>query len=115
MQVCLASPDPYEDNDTPQTAKWLPLDQVQTHNFDRPGNQDWVKFAAQAGQTYTVHTGNLGPFADTYLYLYDTNGTTITEERWIPRSIGQRQPAAPTMSRCSTGIPMQVGVAPPMI
>ena len=34
-------------------------------------------FAAQEGKTYTLSTSGLDASADTYLYLYDTNGTTL--------------------------------------
>lgn len=49
----------------------------QTHNFAVPGDVDWAKFVAQAGQTYHIYTDNLGANTDTVLSLYDQNGTTL--------------------------------------
>jgi len=37
---------------------------------------DWMKFTTVAGRRYTIETLNLRNGADTYLELYDTNGTT---------------------------------------
>ena len=76
-EICLASQDIYESDDSAETAKPIIIGQTQTHNIDRPGDQDWVKFTAQAGETYTIRTANLGTSADTYLYLYDTDRTTL--------------------------------------
>lgn len=75
--VCLASADAYEGDDSPSGAKSIAIGAVQTHNISGPGDQDWVKFAAQAGSAYVIRTANLGPDADTYLYLYDTDGATL--------------------------------------
>jgi PKD repeat protein len=41
------------------------------------GDQDWIKFHAEAGITYTLHTFGLGESSDTYLYLYGTDGVTL--------------------------------------
>ncbi len=76
-EICLASPDAHESDDSAETAKSIGVGQTQTHNFDSPGDRDWIKFSAEAGKTYTLHTSNLGSSADTYLYLYDTDGTTL--------------------------------------
>ncbi len=78
-QVCLANPDAFEGDDTPTGATSLNVTywQIQHHNMDRLNDQDWVKFAAIAGQAYTFRTLNLSPSADTYLYLYDTDGISL--------------------------------------
>jgi hypothetical protein len=80
LEVCIVSPDPYENNDSWQEAGHLALNRSQTHNFHRPGDQDWFMVEAEAGETYFIWTFNLGPSADTYLYLYDTDGATLLEE-----------------------------------
>jgi murein DD-endopeptidase MepM/ murein hydrolase activator NlpD len=64
-------------DDSSAGAQFIAIGNVQTHNFDSTGDQDWVKFVASGGITYTIQTGNLGPSADTYLYLYDTGATTL--------------------------------------
>jgi len=75
--ICVATPDAYEADDSFGAARLISLGQSQTHNFSGPGDRDWIKFSAQAGVTYALRTLNLGPTADTYLYLYSTGGTTL--------------------------------------
>ena len=74
---CVASPDGYEDDNDIESASIIHLGDAQRHNIDKPNGQDWVKFDAQAGTTYTLKTYNLGNASDTYIYLYDTDGTTL--------------------------------------
>ena len=77
VEVCVATPDLFELDDTPGQASQLILRQAQMHNLDKPGDTDWAKFSASQGSNYTISTSDLGPAADTYLYLYDTDGTTL--------------------------------------
>jgi len=77
VQICTTTPDIYEGDDTYATSNLVLVGDVQTHNFDIPGDMDWIKFTAQAGNTYQITTSALGLAADTYLYLYDTDGTTL--------------------------------------
>ena len=51
---------------------------AQEHSSHPAGDLDFVKFAAQAGETYTIRTFDLGgrPDNDTTLTLYDVDGTT---------------------------------------
>lgn len=76
---CLATSDPYEGNDSWQDAGQLILNRAQTHNFYRPGDEDWFVIQVEAGKTYQVQTFNLGAGADTYLYLYDSDGETFLD------------------------------------
>ena len=76
-EICLAAADAYEGDDTTATATPFVLDVAQDHNFDKLSDQDWFRFEAQAGITYTIATFDLGGGADTYLYLYDTDGATL--------------------------------------
>jgi hypothetical protein len=76
-EICVATTDAYESDDGVESASVISVGQTQTHNFDRPGDQDWVKFEAQADESYVFHTFNLGLTSDTYLYLYDTDGATL--------------------------------------
>ena len=70
-------PDAYEPDDNYSLANYISADgPKQTHDFHVPGDQDWLKFNATGGRSYTIETSDLGPESDTYLYLYDTNGTT---------------------------------------
>jgi hypothetical protein len=68
---------PSPGDDVPANAQPIALHETQRHNFDSLGDRDWVKFTAQGGLTYTIRTSNLGSTADTYLYLYDTDGSTL--------------------------------------
>jgi hypothetical protein len=76
-EICTATADAFESDGTAGTASTISMGQTQKHNFDAVGDQDWIKFVAKAGQTYDLSTSNLGASADTYLYLYDTDGTTL--------------------------------------
>lgn len=77
VDVCIAAADPYEGDDEPAEAQPIELDEIQRHNFDGMGDQDWIEFTAQSGVTYTIRTSNLGPASDTYSYLYDSDGSTL--------------------------------------
>jgi pimeloyl-ACP methyl ester carboxylesterase len=77
IEVCIASADSYESDNTAATARLVNVGTTEVHNFDAAGDQDWFKFNARAGVDYTIRTGNLDTNADTYLYLYDTDGTTL--------------------------------------
>ncbi|MEZ4728069.1 MAG: LamG-like jellyroll fold domain-containing protein [Caldilineaceae bacterium] len=77
IEVCLATPDAFEDDNEVTQARTLAVAQAQSHNFSSAGDQDWVKFSAEAGTEYTFSTRNLGPAADTYWYLYNPDGATL--------------------------------------
>lgn len=77
VDVCIASPDVYEGDDGAGNAQPIALGETQSHNFDRSGDEDWLRFTAEAGQAYILETSNLSPASDTYLYLYDTDGSTL--------------------------------------
>ncbi|MFQ5814438.1 MAG: hypothetical protein ACE5I2_14770, partial [Anaerolineae bacterium] len=70
-------PDIYEPDDTWEQATLIEVNgAAQSHNFHAPGNQDYVKFIAEAGYVYTIRTFNLSADNDTTLTLYDTTGTS---------------------------------------
>jgi Zn-dependent metalloprotease len=75
-------PDVYEPDDTFSEAIYMsPVPRgvglvAPPHNFHTPGDNDWVSFEAYAGVPYVIETLELGSHCDTYMYLYDTNGTT---------------------------------------
>ena len=75
--ICFASEDLFENDNTPASSSFLSIGQTQEHNFSHPGDEDWVKFAAIAGKTYIIQTQGLAPSADTYLSLYDIDGRTL--------------------------------------
>jgi len=77
VETCFASADSYEPDDTASTARLISVGTTEVHNFDAAGDQDWFKFDARAGVAYTLQTSNLNASADTYLYLYDTDGANL--------------------------------------
>jgi hypothetical protein len=76
VPVCVASPDAYEPDDSAGMARSIGVGQAVSHNLT-PGDHDWARFDAQGGVTYTIFTANLGPSADTSLYLYSADGATL--------------------------------------
>lgn len=65
--------DAYEDDNSCATAKTIVTDgSTQTHTFHVPGDQDWIKFYAQANTTYIIQTANPGPDSDPVLLLFDS-------------------------------------------
>ena len=80
VETCPTAADMYEPDDTHTTAGWiLPNTDPQVHNVHADGDQDWVGFIAFAGHTYTLTTTNSGGHADTVLYLYASDGTTLID------------------------------------
>ena len=77
--ICIAQTDAYEDDDDHTGAVPIEPYVPQVHNFDSLGDEDWIRFDAEAGTTYVVTTGALGPNADTYLHLYDEDGKTLLQ------------------------------------
>ena len=69
--------DAFEVDDVCSSASTLSTDgTTQRHTFDAADPADWATFQAVAGYTYTIHTLNLGPIADTMLRLYRSDCTT---------------------------------------
>jgi hypothetical protein len=80
---------PFEPDDayTQATSIGYNTANAQTHDLSPQGDEDWVSFVATAGTHYIIETYSTGGFGmsaggdvDTYIYLYDTNGTTILFE-----------------------------------
>ena len=69
--------DAYETDGVPSEAKDILIGTTQRHLICPATDADWVKFYARAGKVYTIRTANLGPGLDTYMYLFDSNGTTV--------------------------------------
>lgn len=80
VNICGTTPDAYEVDDAVASARWLlPDAPLQMHNFHVEGDQDWVLFYAAAGITYTLATTSTSTHADTVIYLYDGDGTTLID------------------------------------
>lgn len=94
----------FEPNDTQSTAKDItPGDPAQIHSFCRALDQDWVSFATQAGQTYTVTSTAIGSKAAPMLEGFDLahpndklQGTSLnfvagTVSRFYVKAINSRE------------------------
>jgi hypothetical protein len=63
--------DAYEMDDTCGLAKAITTDgSVQTHTFHDEGDEDWVKFQAQANKTYVIEVKNVGDNVDAVVMLH---------------------------------------------
>jgi len=72
-----SGPDTYEPDNTMEEANWIQIGETQLHNFYPSGDHNWMKFNATEGKAYIIETSNLGPQADTVMYLYDGWGNEI--------------------------------------
>ncbi|HSN15145.1 MAG TPA: MopE-related protein [Anaeromyxobacteraceae bacterium] len=73
------SPDAFDagaGDDTPATASTVAVGATQVRTFFPDGDVDWVKVTLVAGTKYEFSANRLSANSDTYLYLYDTDGST---------------------------------------
>lgn len=70
--------DNYETDDALAMARVIVLNDStpQPHNIHAVGDQDWVKFYAQAGHTYKIKAGNPSPLFDAIVDIFDAQGTS---------------------------------------
>ena len=65
-------PDNYEPDNSCAVSQAIATNGVhQMHSLCPVGDEDWVKFTAQANMTYTLGTANVGADGDTVLMLYN--------------------------------------------
>jgi hypothetical protein len=64
--------------DDAATATPVSANSTTVGNIDHQTDQDWFRFNAVAGRSYTIAT-TLGTLSDSRLRLYDTNGTTLLQ------------------------------------
>jgi hypothetical protein len=71
--------DAYESDGVPEDAKVILINDPnpQHHSICPQGDADWVRFYGRAGKEYTIQTSNLGPGLDTFMFLFDSDMTTI--------------------------------------
>jgi len=75
--VMLYSTDDFENDNDEFSANIINPDvDSQLHNFHVPGDEDWVKFHANAGTKYVIKTVDLGINCDTEIFLIDIDGVT---------------------------------------
>ena len=76
-QGIAVTPDPFEPDDTCAQASFIRVNgSPQRHNFHVSTDMDWVKFRANAGETYIIETMDLDNRADTVLVLVAPDCTT---------------------------------------
>jgi hypothetical protein len=69
--------DAYEPDGSAATAKPITTDGVpQNHTINSTTDYDWMSFSAVSGMSYTMLTFGS---TDVFMYLYDTNGTTVID------------------------------------
>jgi hypothetical protein len=70
--------DSFEPDDSLDQASPIETDGApQAHTLHPAGDRDYVSFQAEAGTTYVVETGGLGPECDTLVTLYDQDGAML--------------------------------------
>ena len=69
--------DSFESDGVPADAKVILIGTVQKHSICPSADADWVKFYARAGKVYTIRTANLGVGLDSYMYVFDSDGSRI--------------------------------------
>jgi len=88
-------PDPWEPDDSLDTAAPIEPGTPQSHNLHKPGDRDHVRFDAVRGHVYTLETANLGDDIDTRIFLHGCEGNLLThnddgrsrEEPWASRLV----------------------------
>ncbi|MDQ6695022.1 MAG: pre-peptidase C-terminal domain-containing protein [Chloroflexota bacterium] len=75
----IACSDPYEPDNTVDTARPIQLNTEQIHTLCPVGDVDWVTFSASAGKIYTLFTKDLAGSVDTVITLYDSTGHRLAE------------------------------------
>ena len=70
--------DAMEPDDSSAAATWIETDgSTYHHTYFAAGDDDWSKFNATSGTEYLIKTRDLDNGADTFLQIYDTDGTTL--------------------------------------
>ncbi|HET6314016.1 MAG TPA: pre-peptidase C-terminal domain-containing protein [Chloroflexia bacterium] len=72
--------DSFEPDGVPQEAELFLIGSSQSHIICPATDADWVRFYARAGKVYTIRTTNLGIGLDTYMFLFDSNASSILAE-----------------------------------
>ncbi|MFO7632929.1 MAG: fibronectin type III domain-containing protein [Caldilinea sp.] len=70
------NPDAFENDDLCSRAENIATDGApQRRTFHYEGDQDWVRFTAQANKSYVIEVTGVGSRADPVIFLYDTCGS----------------------------------------
>ena len=63
-------PDAWENDDTAENAKWIPINSVQGHNFHAANDQDWLRFMSPEGKKTTIALVSPGENCRAHVELY---------------------------------------------
>ncbi|TAL15933.1 tandem-95 repeat protein [bacterium] len=69
-------PDGYENDSGPENAGLLEIGEIQFRSIFPVGDADWMRISLTGGVTYEFTTSHLSINGDTWLWLFDTDGTT---------------------------------------
>ncbi|MDR1352898.1 MAG: PPC domain-containing protein [Treponema sp.] len=73
-------PDSFENDDTSSEANHIGIGNPQIHTFTNAADVDWVSFYTGEAGTFDIRSVAAVKSLDTYLKLYDNNGTLIDED-----------------------------------
>jgi TolB-like protein len=73
-------PDSFENDDTRSEANSIGMRNLQIHTFTNAADIDWAKFDVGEAGTFDIRSVAAVKSLDTYLKLYDDNGTLINED-----------------------------------
>lgn len=67
------APDEYEEDDSAEQAGYIVINskEAQHRNFHDAGDEDWIRFYAVSGKTYTLKTKDTGRKSNTVIELFD--------------------------------------------
>lgn len=89
--------DAYEPDDHCNAARDIPANGAwQSHLFQKPQDQDWIRFAVKAGQSFSLRTDNLGAGSKPVLRLYSSCTNALDRSAALESANGQLQLNAPT-------------------
>jgi hypothetical protein len=78
VRTGICAEDGLEPDDTQNTAHSISTDgTLQSHNTCPNGDEDWIEFQVDGSTSYVIQTSELGPEADTVLYLLNANGDQL--------------------------------------
>ncbi len=78
FELGLLTEDSFEDDNTCGQANLIDTDVMpQEHTLYPAGDEDWVKLDVSDGETCIIETLDLSFECDTYIYLYDTDCSTL--------------------------------------
>ena len=81
FELGLLTDDSYEDDYACGLATLIDTDMMpQEHTLYPAGDEDWVKLDVSDGETCIIETSDLSLGCDTYIYLYDTDCSTLLSE-----------------------------------